>query len=158
MGSGAARGEGAVDRNRRDRSGIIRRSGGGAVAACAGKLERKEGVPTGKPADGCRMVGGGRGGIRPAHGLRAAGAAATAGRCGGGGAGTGAGRGGRGRGGAGGGGAAAAGPGGKPASPSGFLVQDTLGARLHPRLAATALVAAIRAMGGEVVLGEAADQ
>src|SRR3989338_7428671 len=62
MGSGAARGEGAVDRNRRDRSGIIRRSGGGAVAACAGKLERKEGVPTGKPADGCRMVGGGRGG------------------------------------------------------------------------------------------------
>jgi glycine/D-amino acid oxidase-like deaminating enzyme len=46
----------------------------------------------------------------------------------------------------------------EPASPSGFLVQDTLGARLHPRLAATALVAAIRAMGGEVVLGEAADQ
>src|SRR3989338_1347280 len=131
MGSGAARGEGAVDRNRRDRIGIIRRSGGGAVAACAGKLERKEGVPTGKPADGCRMVGGGRGGIRPAHGLRAAGAAATAGRCGGGRSGTGAGRGRRG---------AVARPG---------RMAGGRGARGR---------VGIRAMGGEVVLGEAADQ
>ena len=43
----------------------------------------------------------------------------------------------------------------EPASPSGWLVEDTLSARLHPRLAAAALVAAIRAKGGEVVLGEA---
>lgn len=46
----------------------------------------------------------------------------------------------------------------EPASPSGWLVQDTLSARLHPRLAAAALVAAIKAKGGEVVLGEAEDQ
>lgn len=43
----------------------------------------------------------------------------------------------------------------EPASPSGWLVEDTLSARLHPRMAATALVAAIRAKGGEVVLGDA---
>lgn len=46
----------------------------------------------------------------------------------------------------------------EPASPSGFLVQDTLSARLHPRLAAAALVAAIRARGGVVTVGEGADQ
>lgn len=43
----------------------------------------------------------------------------------------------------------------EPASPSGWLVEDTLSARLHPRMAAAALVAAIREKGGEVVLGEA---
>jgi glycine oxidase len=46
----------------------------------------------------------------------------------------------------------------EPVSPSGWLVQDTLSARLHPRLAAAALVAAIKAKGGEVVLGEAEDE
>lgn len=46
----------------------------------------------------------------------------------------------------------------EPASPSGWLVEDTLSARLHPRMAAEALVAAIRAKGGEVVLGEATDE
>ena len=47
---------------------------------------------------------------------------------------------------------------GEPATPSGHLVHDTLSARIHPRLAASALVAAIRARGGEVVLGEAANE
>lgn len=46
----------------------------------------------------------------------------------------------------------------EPASPTGLLIHDTLSARLHPRLASAALVAAIRALGGEVVLGEAADE
>jgi len=46
----------------------------------------------------------------------------------------------------------------EPASPSGWLVEDTLSARLHPRLAAAALVAAIRETGGEVVVGEAAHE
>lgn len=46
----------------------------------------------------------------------------------------------------------------EPASPSGWLVEDTLSARLHPRMAAVALVAAIRAKGAEVVLGDAAHQ
>lgn len=41
----------------------------------------------------------------------------------------------------------------EPVSPSGWLVHDTLSARLHPRLAAGALVAAIRAKGGEVIEG-----
>ncbi|MFN3724277.1 MAG: NAD(P)/FAD-dependent oxidoreductase [Paracoccaceae bacterium] len=43
----------------------------------------------------------------------------------------------------------------EPATPTGLLIQDTLTARLHPRMAASALVAAIRAKGGEVILGEA---
>lgn len=43
----------------------------------------------------------------------------------------------------------------EPASPTGLLIHDSLSARLHPRFAAAALVAAIRARGGEVVLGEA---
>lgn len=43
----------------------------------------------------------------------------------------------------------------EPRSPSGWLVQDSLGARLHPVMAAAALVAAIRAKGGEVVIGDA---
>lgn len=37
----------------------------------------------------------------------------------------------------------------EPASPTGLLIHDTLSARLHPRLAATALAAAITALGGE---------
>lgn len=43
----------------------------------------------------------------------------------------------------------------EPKSPSGWLVEDTLSARLHPRMAAAAMVAAIRAKGGEVILGDA---
>jgi glycine oxidase len=43
----------------------------------------------------------------------------------------------------------------EPASPSGWLVEDTLSARLHPRMAAQALVAAIESAGGEVVIGDA---
>ena len=43
-----------------------------------------------------------------------------------------------------------------PESPSGWLIEDTLSARLHPRQAATALVAAIRAKGG--VVAEAAPE
>lgn len=42
-----------------------------------------------------------------------------------------------------------------PCSPTGLLIEDTLSARLSPRGAARALVAAIRAKGGEVVEGEA---
>ena len=41
----------------------------------------------------------------------------------------------------------------EPHSPSGLLIHDDLSARLHPRLAAEALVAAIRATGGEVLVG-----
>ena len=43
----------------------------------------------------------------------------------------------------------------EPASPSGWLVEDTLSARISPRMALAALVAAIAAKGGEVVTGEA---
>lgn len=46
----------------------------------------------------------------------------------------------------------------EPVSPSGWLVEDRLSARLHPRLAVAALVAVFQAMGGEVVPGEAPDQ
>ncbi|RGP38257.1 NAD(P)/FAD-dependent oxidoreductase [Pseudotabrizicola alkalilacus] len=49
----------------------------------------------------------------------------------------------------------ATGAGWEPATPTGLLIHDTLSARLHPRLAAAALVAAVRAKGGEVVIGEA---
>ena len=38
-----------------------------------------------------------------------------------------------------------------PESASGWLIEDTLSARLHPRMACAALVAAIAATGGEVV-------
>jgi len=41
----------------------------------------------------------------------------------------------------------------QPPSPSGWVVVDSLSARLNPRRAAVALVAAIRARGGEVVEG-----
>lgn len=46
----------------------------------------------------------------------------------------------------------------EPHSASGWLVHDTLSARLHPRMAAAALVAAIRSKGGEVIEGEARDE
>lgn len=52
----------------------------------------------------------------------------------------------------------ARGTGWEPASPTGLLVHDTLSARLHPRMAAAALVKAIQAMGGEAVIGDAADE
>ena len=45
----------------------------------------------------------------------------------------------------------------EPVSPTGLLIHDTLTARIHPRRTAAALVAAIRTMGGEVILGEAAN-
>ncbi len=38
-----------------------------------------------------------------------------------------------------------------PLTPTGYLIEDTLSARLHPRRACGALVAAVRARGGEVV-------
>ncbi|MDF1802353.1 NAD(P)/FAD-dependent oxidoreductase [Thalassovita sp.] len=38
-----------------------------------------------------------------------------------------------------------------PHSPSGWLIRDTLSARIHPRMACAALVAAITAKGGSVV-------
>lgn len=46
----------------------------------------------------------------------------------------------------------------EPASPSGHLIHDTLSGRLHPRMAAAALVAAIRNLGGEVVIGDATEE
>lgn len=46
----------------------------------------------------------------------------------------------------------------EPHSPSGWLVHDTLSARLHPRMAAHALVAAIRGRRGEVLEGDAANE
>jgi glycine/D-amino acid oxidase-like deaminating enzyme len=45
-----------------------------------------------------------------------------------------------------------------PRSPTGLLIEDTLSARLSPRGAARALVAAIRAMGGDVVEGDGAQE
>jgi len=44
-----------------------------------------------------------------------------------------------------------------PASPSGLLVHDTLSALIHPSRACAALAAAFRAVGGDLVIGEAAD-
>jgi glycine/D-amino acid oxidase-like deaminating enzyme len=43
----------------------------------------------------------------------------------------------------------------EPVSPSGWLVEDTLSARISPRMALEALVAALRAGGADVVVGEA---
>lgn len=42
----------------------------------------------------------------------------------------------------------------EPASPTGLLVEDTLTARLSPRAAGAALVAALRAAGAEIVIGD----
>jgi glycine oxidase len=44
----------------------------------------------------------------------------------------------------------------EPHSPTGWLIHDTLTARLHPRAAGAALLAAIKAKGGEVVFGTVA--
>jgi glycine oxidase len=41
----------------------------------------------------------------------------------------------------------------EPYSPSGWLIHDTLTARLHPRAAGAALLAALQAKGGELVIG-----
>lgn len=43
----------------------------------------------------------------------------------------------------------------EPAAPSGWLIRDTLTARMHPRQALAALIAALQSAGGEVVTGEA---
>jgi glycine/D-amino acid oxidase-like deaminating enzyme len=48
----------------------------------------------------------------------------------------------------------ATGAGWEPVSPSGWLVHDTLSARLSPRKAANALLAALREAGAEVMVGE----
>jgi len=45
-----------------------------------------------------------------------------------------------------------------PQTPSGYVVHDTLSARANPRALGPALVAAIRAKGGEIVLGDGADE
>ncbi|WP_372841744.1 NAD(P)/FAD-dependent oxidoreductase, partial [Phaeovulum sp.] len=45
-----------------------------------------------------------------------------------------------------------------PETPSGWVVHDTLSARANPRQLGPALVAAIRAKGGEIVVGEGADE
>lgn len=45
----------------------------------------------------------------------------------------------------------------EPHSPTGLLIHDTLSARLSPRAAGAALTAAIRALGGDVVIGDAPD-
>ncbi len=41
-----------------------------------------------------------------------------------------------------------------PLSPTGWLIEDTLSARLHPRRALEALTTAIRALGGRIMRGE----
>ena len=45
----------------------------------------------------------------------------------------------------------------EPLSPSGWLVEDTLSARIAPRLALAALVGAVQSAKGRVVVGEGAD-
>ncbi len=45
-----------------------------------------------------------------------------------------------------------------PHSPTGWLIHDTLSARLHPRNAAKALAAGISALGGEIVFGDGDDE
>lgn len=46
----------------------------------------------------------------------------------------------------------------EPVSPTGLLVRDTLTARLSPRMAAAALVAAIHAKGGEITEGDGVEE
>ncbi len=46
----------------------------------------------------------------------------------------------------------------EPLSPTGLLIQDTLTARLSPRAASAALIAAIRALDGKVVIGDAPNE
>lgn len=50
------------------------------------------------------------------------------------------------------------GAGWEPLSPSGWLVEDTLSARVSPLLALAALAGAVRASGGEIVLGEEGEE
>lgn len=45
-----------------------------------------------------------------------------------------------------------------PVTPTGLVIHDTLSGRASPRGAAAALAAAIEALGGEVVFGDAADE
>ncbi|MFZ1469702.1 MAG: FAD-binding oxidoreductase [Paracoccaceae bacterium] len=45
----------------------------------------------------------------------------------------------------------------EPASASGWLVRDTLSARISPRAALAALVAALRVRGAQIITGDAAD-
>ncbi|MHC0051905.1 NAD(P)/FAD-dependent oxidoreductase [Actibacterium sp. D379-3] len=45
-----------------------------------------------------------------------------------------------------------------PPSPTGLLIHDTLTGRLHPAQACAALAGGIRALGGEVVIGDASQQ
>ncbi len=42
-------------------------------------------------------------------------------------------------------------------SPSGWVIHDTLSARLHPRRAGTALAGAVQALGGKISFGDAQD-
>lgn len=44
-----------------------------------------------------------------------------------------------------------------PASPTGYMIHDSLSARLNPRLACTALAGAIQAQGGQIIVGDAPD-
>lgn len=46
----------------------------------------------------------------------------------------------------------------EPAAPVGLMIHDTLSARINPRLALAALAAALRAKGGQIVLGDAQDE
>lgn len=46
----------------------------------------------------------------------------------------------------------------EPSTPTGFLIRDTLSARISPRAGSLALVAALQAKGAEVQIGEAADE
>lgn len=45
----------------------------------------------------------------------------------------------------------------EPVSPTGWLVHDTLSARLSPRMALACLLGALRAQGADLILGEAED-
>lgn len=45
-----------------------------------------------------------------------------------------------------------------PQTATGLVIHETLSARIHPRQACHALAAAIRAMGGEIVIGEASER
>ena len=45
-----------------------------------------------------------------------------------------------------------------PDSPTGYLVHDTLSARMRPRGAAASLAGAVQALGGKIVIGQAAQE
>ncbi|GGE49631.1 NAD(P)/FAD-dependent oxidoreductase [Actibacterium pelagium] len=42
-----------------------------------------------------------------------------------------------------------------PQSPTGYLIHDTLTARMHPRNACSALAGAVEALGGQIIIGDA---